>query len=292
MTMRSRNTVLKSFESRYVQALRAGSCEQAATVTQEALVSGVCIKKVYLGIIMPASREIGELLSRSEIAPDAANLATQIILSDMARLRRSYRKPMRDEIRAMITPHEGEPHFLAARAVADFLLFEGWQVEFLSSYPAFEVLAGQIESFKPHVVGISVSTMESLQRLDSTVKKIRGLAHPTKILIGGEALDEHSLPAEVAVDAVCEDAFCAVYQIRRLCGLGFEDPALDPFLKGIGERILACRKERHLSQKEVASLAGIDRAYLSSVESGKQNVTVGALMRIARALEITVEELI
>lgn len=48
----------------------------------------------------------------------------------------------------------------------------------------------------------------------------------------------------------------------------------------------AVRQARGLGLREVARQASLDPSYLSRVERGKQGVSLGALLRIARALEL------
>ena len=67
---------------------------------------------------------------------------------------------------------------------------------------------------------------------------------------------------------------------------------LDILLKRIGSQILTLRKSRKWSQATLASKAGLDRAYISSLENGKQNMSIGALLRIANALEVHFCELV
>lgn len=63
-------------------------------------------------------------------------------------------------------------------------------------------------------------------------------------------------------------------------------------LKQLGEAIAHARKEREVSQEALAHETGIDRAYLSAIELGKQNMGVLHLVRIASALNMTVTELV
>jgi len=59
----------------------------------------------------------------------------------------------------------------------------------------------------------------------------------------------------------------------------------------VGSRIKYFRKQKELSQEKLALLAGLDRTYLAGVESGKRNVTIVSLEKIANALEIPIKEL-
>lgn len=55
--------------------------------------------------------------------------------------------------------------------------------------------------------------------------------------------------------------------------------------KEIGLKIEQLRKLRGLTQVELAKLAGIDRTNISKIESGRYNVGIDILNRIADALK-------
>ena len=73
---------------------------------------------------------------------------------------------------------------------------------------------------------------------------------------------------------------------------GEESPALKAFLSTLGGRIRTTRLKRGMTQTDLATAARLDRAYLSGVENGKHNITVGAVLRLAAALEVEPESLI
>lgn len=60
----------------------------------------------------------------------------------------------------------------------------------------------------------------------------------------------------------------------------------------IGPHIRHARRQAQLSQEELASLAGINRTYLSQLENGRSSPTIDVLNRIARALHIDPASLI
>jgi transcriptional regulator with XRE-family HTH domain len=63
-------------------------------------------------------------------------------------------------------------------------------------------------------------------------------------------------------------------------------------LKSIGKNIALIRKEKGLSQEDLAGLCEIDRSYLSEIENGHKNMSVLILLKIAHALEIKLEKLV
>jgi transcriptional regulator with XRE-family HTH domain len=60
----------------------------------------------------------------------------------------------------------------------------------------------------------------------------------------------------------------------------------------VGLNLQKLRRERGLSQEELADRANIHQTYLSGVERGKRNPTVTVLQRIAEALGADVEDLV
>lgn len=60
----------------------------------------------------------------------------------------------------------------------------------------------------------------------------------------------------------------------------------DQRLVNFGNRIRTIRKEKNLSQEELAALANIDRSYMGHIERGEKNVTLTKIYQIANALEI------
>jgi transcriptional regulator with XRE-family HTH domain len=60
--------------------------------------------------------------------------------------------------------------------------------------------------------------------------------------------------------------------------------------KQFGLRIKELRQKMGLSQEALAFKAGIDRTYMTGVETGKRNVSVKNIEKIIAALEIPVSE--
>lgn len=59
----------------------------------------------------------------------------------------------------------------------------------------------------------------------------------------------------------------------------------------VGMRIRSLREGSGLSQRKLALMIGMDRTYLCGIESGKRNVTLSAIDRVADGLGVTLEEL-
>ena len=78
----------------------------------------------------------------------------------------------------------------------------------------------------------------------------------------------------------------------RRAGLGDKIFTLEDHLTAMGRRINSIRTSRHMTQQELANTSGLDRTYISMVEHGKQNLTIGAVLRIADVLGVPIGHLI
>ena len=58
-----------------------------------------------------------------------------------------------------------------------------------------------------------------------------------------------------------------------------------------GYRVKELRQARNLSQEKFALQIGMDRTYLASIESGKRNVALENISKIASGFEISLEDL-
>lgn len=64
------------------------------------------------------------------------------------------------------------------------------------------------------------------------------------------------------------------------------------FLKQLGQRIKDIRKQKGLSQSEVANRCGKERQSYQRVETGNINPTIWYLQHIATALDVEIKELL
>ena len=58
-----------------------------------------------------------------------------------------------------------------------------------------------------------------------------------------------------------------------------------------GKRLAQMRKERKISQEQLAELSGLNRPYISGIEQGKRNVSLEVIVSLAKALGIQTKEL-
>ncbi|MGG3115253.1 helix-turn-helix transcriptional regulator [Bacillus paranthracis] len=56
-------------------------------------------------------------------------------------------------------------------------------------------------------------------------------------------------------------------------------------------KIPKLRREKKITQEELSSKVGITRAYLSNIENGKHKPSLDVALKIAKALNTTVEKI-
>jgi len=59
-----------------------------------------------------------------------------------------------------------------------------------------------------------------------------------------------------------------------------------------GENMKKIRLEKCMSQGDICRSLGLDRAYISNVENGKQNLTISTMEKVAKALGVNVDQLL
>jgi transcriptional regulator with XRE-family HTH domain len=64
------------------------------------------------------------------------------------------------------------------------------------------------------------------------------------------------------------------------------------FRRALGSAVLQRRRAQGLSQEDLGEVAGVDRTYVSGLESGKRNPTLETLLRLCGALDVPLSELI
>ncbi|MFF2651451.1 helix-turn-helix transcriptional regulator [Streptomyces sp. NPDC058045] len=62
--------------------------------------------------------------------------------------------------------------------------------------------------------------------------------------------------------------------------------------RAIGNRIRAVRLHRCLTQERLAELAGLDRQTINRIEQGHAAASIDNLLRIARALDVPLRDLV
>lgn len=276
---------------RYTKALLEGDQEEASKVVAEALRAGMEPAAIYMEVLGPALARVGEAWGSGELNVAAEHLATSITLQQLAYIRYAGRR--REDVGAtvVVAAVEGELHHVGSTMIADLFHMDGWQVADLGGNTPTQDLIELVNIRKPDLVILSLSLPDRVDAAIRAATLLKSLDSAPSVFIGGGGISSLPNTDAVPVDLMSSDPLEAVRAARDLLGLGEESRSFDHYLRGFGQRVSGMRRERGWTQQELANRAGLDRTYLSTVEQGRQNLTLWAAFRIAAALDAPLSQL-
>jgi methanogenic corrinoid protein MtbC1/DNA-binding XRE family transcriptional regulator len=279
--------------NKYLEAIASGDAARADALVAEAQRQGWSVEQIYLHMLAPAQAEIGARWHARRLSVADEHLATEITLAQMERLRGHLVPAPTRAGRALVACVEGEGHGIAARMLADFLLIDGWSVDYVGTNTPTADLVDLVRRRRPDLVALSVTQAGHLPALGDAAKGLRRLSPPPKVLAGGAAFRGRPRGAEsLGVDAAAADALSGMHEARRLMGAVPPAAPGEDYFTRLGGRVQELRSGKGWTQQQLAEGAGLDRTYISGLEHGKQNPTLGALLRLARALEVPLDRLV
>ena len=279
---------------RYTAALLSGDDEEAHRVVRDAIDRGIEPASIYFGIFGPALVEVGHSWRMGELNIAEEHLATSTTLRQIGHVSEVWRdKRKRDTgAKAVAAAVEGEMHSVGVRMVADLLHMDGWSVADLGQNNPTGDLVELVEERKPDLVILSLSSPARIGAASEAASRLKALDGAPAVFVGGTGISHAEQDEIIAADFASSNPLEALRAARQLLDPSRERVPLEAHLNALGRRILELRKERGWSQQELATRASLDRTYISTVEQGKQNITIGAAVKIADALETSLSRMI
>jgi methanogenic corrinoid protein MtbC1/DNA-binding XRE family transcriptional regulator len=287
------HTITRDFRECYLAAVLGADRFAADRCVGQALEGGVGVAVIYLDVLAPALVEVGERWHRGELNVAQEHLATEITRGQMDRLRGLAAPTGPAAPLAVVAAVQEELHDVGAAMVADLLTMDGWSVDFLGANTPVHDLVEYVDERKPSMVVLSVTMPPHLDRARDTVRELHDLPDPPRVLLGGQAFSADE-PHANGLDAyaITGDAWEAVQHARALIESTNAPHTLDQLLKSLGQRIREARRSKSWSQQQLASKSGLDRSYVNAVEQGKQNLTLGATIKLADAMGVSLDRLL
>jgi methanogenic corrinoid protein MtbC1/DNA-binding XRE family transcriptional regulator len=282
---------LKILRERYVSSLLLGDAGKAKQAVIDAQSRGLDVHVVYVDILAYSQSVLGAMWDKGEINIAVEHLATVVALEIMNELRTQASQMRKSNgLRAVVTPVEGDTHTVGSRMLSDFLIIDGWEVDFMGGPTPGKDLVEFVKIRSVDMVCISVTMPTYINNAKSTIEALKLINPSPKILIGGLALNSSEIELNsLNCDAVGLNSFEGVTEARRLFGIADGDFTLEEHLSDLGSRIRTTRLEKRMTQQDLANASELDRTYISALEQGKQNVTFGAVLRIAKALDLSLK---
>jgi methanogenic corrinoid protein MtbC1/DNA-binding XRE family transcriptional regulator len=278
---------------RYLRALVRGDEEEASAAIQEAVSFDWRPATIYMEVLAKAMIEVGEMWHSGELSIAHEHQSTQVTLRQAGLLRQFFPPERKTGLHAVVSAVERDGHLLGAMIFTDLLFFDGWNTDFLGAGTPAEDLGRMVAERKPDMVALSATLEGSMGALADCVKAVREASESTFIVIGGVTVaGEPELARATGADLIASDPVQAVIDIGVHFDISGSSMPLELILQKVGEQVRAKRTERGWSQQQLADSAGLDRTYLSGVEHGKQNLTLGAVKKIGDALNTPISEFI
>jgi methanogenic corrinoid protein MtbC1/DNA-binding XRE family transcriptional regulator len=278
----------------YGRALHEGDAEAANRVIEELPVKDLALADIYKNLITPAMHEIGDSWCSGKIGVSQEHLASQIVLTQLDRLRSLYTSDARrSSYRVLISCIEGEQHFIAARMFADLCLEQGWAVDFLGpDTPVGEILQ-MVKQRRPQIFAFSVTMAQGVEAARSLLANLSALKHPPKVIFAGQAVSAgKNWPLVENAVVVATDMKEGIAQALRFQRADRPRTVLREYLLELGQRVRELRTQRGWTQEQLAEAARVTRVCIVAVEGGKQNVSMDIVVRMANARGIRPEGLL
>jgi MerR family transcriptional regulator, light-induced transcriptional regulator len=193
----------------YLASVRDGDRYLAFRILAEARAGGMDLDRLYLDVLQPALREIGELWQRNELSVAEEHLATGITQAAMARLfSDAFQWSPRGGRTLIAACADLERHEVGLRMICDLLELRGWETIYLGATVPIDSLVTMIARRKPDAVALSAALAPHVPRLGLMIEQIRTLIpDPPLILVGGRPfLEDPDLAGRVGADLTAPDA--------------------------------------------------------------------------------------
>lgn len=276
----------------YFKAIRDGNERLAEDVAMVGIGAGLSPSELALEVFVPALGRIGNLWHDGKVSVAAEHHATMITLTLIERMRAHARRRPSIGHRVVVTTAEGEYHTLGARLAVEVLYQDGWDVDYLGANTPSGDLVGYSLQRKASVVVLSVLLNDNLPHAADALRQLKAAGDGPKVIVGGPAVESPLGEVQLKdADALVNDLRNLPAVARSLVGRPASD-TLEDFLVTIGLRIQELRRRKGWSQSDLADASNLDRTYVSGVERGKQNPSIGVLMKLAEALESPIDSLL
>lgn len=208
----------------FVRAAMAPEDRVIRELVDELLASGRSVQSIYLDLLAPAARALGELWVEDTCDFVEVTLAVgrlQLVLRDLSQMFVRDRPEEDVAGRVLLACVPGEQHSLGLFMVAEFFVRDGWEVHVGPPLSDEELLA-DVSAEWYDIVGFSVSCDSRLDHLKREIRKVR---HASKnrdviILAGGRAFNEQpGLLARIGADASAVNAELAPEKARQMLSM-------------------------------------------------------------------------
>ena len=209
--------------------LVAGDARGSWSVIEAALAAGAELDEVYLDIVAPALRTIGRRWAEGTLDVAVEHRASVITGRLLGRLGPRFHRRGRSRGTVVLGAPAGEHHALPLALLADVVRGRGWDVSDLGAdVPARSFARTAAATQQLRMVGVSISTPESMRAGEETIAALRGALNGVPILAGGHAVVDEAHARAIGADGWAPHGRAVVALLDALNGPP-ADRAGDPF---------------------------------------------------------------
>lgn len=181
--------------------------------------AGISIRDIYLNILQPVQREIGNLWHANKISVAQEHYCTGLTQLAIAQLYSRLFDARPKKHKMISTCVSGELHEIGLRMVTDIMELEGWDTTYLGANMPNESIVQTILQSNADLVAISVTYPLNLHKAEDLISRIRSEARldRVKIMVGGYPfLNDPELWQKIGADSFAADASLAGMIAERL----------------------------------------------------------------------------
>jgi excisionase family DNA binding protein len=198
------------WSDRYEARLVAGDRAGAWSVIEACLVAGRSAADVYLEVIGPALKRIGERWASGEIDVAGEHRATVIARHHVGRLSPRFGRRGRSRGTVLLGCVPGERHDVGLSMVADLLRGVGFEaIDLGADVPEASFVVAAREAERLVAVGLSLHHPDLLDAAGRVVAALREALPNVLVMVGGSGVGEADRDA-VGADVVVSEALDAV----------------------------------------------------------------------------------
>lgn len=208
----------------FLEALKGGDRQSAFRVVDHQLTSGSSLSDIYLEIVQPSMRDIGQLWQDNTLTVAQEHVATAIAEAAMSRLfEQTFVWQDKRSPKLLAACAEDERHQIGLRMLCDLLELDGWDTIYVGASVPVESLVELVAKASPDAVAISATIAPHIPRVRAAISAIRAadLARQPVIAVGGRAFSsDPALARRIGADITASDADEAVRLLDSLVRQG------------------------------------------------------------------------
>ncbi len=194
---------------KYLDLLLTAQKHKALEYIDHLVENGVSIRQIYLDILQPVQREIGNLWHVNKISVAQEHYCTGVSQLAIARLYPKMFNASPRKHKMVSSCVQGELHELGLRMVTDIMELDGWNTFYLGANMPDDSIIDMIKQQNADLLAISVTFPLNLHKAEKLISQIRANTgmDKLKILVGGYAfMQDSSLWRKIGADSFAPNA--------------------------------------------------------------------------------------